>query len=109
MVESPVQGSSLTSQQFIQSREIAVVIPRLNKERTIAKVIEDFQRRSLERCSTFTTTTLRIRRLVSLKWSAKSAEAKALRSHPCLRAWTRIYTFLSVEMTPTRQTMLLVG
>jgi glycosyltransferase involved in cell wall biosynthesis len=42
--EAPSEDSSLIPQARIQSREIAVLIPCLNEERTIAKVIRDFRR-----------------------------------------------------------------
>ena len=42
--ESPAQNSLLTSRECIKNRRIAVLIPCLNEERTISKVIQDFQR-----------------------------------------------------------------
>jgi len=39
---SPAEASPLTSRKCIKNRKIAVLIPCLNKERTIAKVIQDF-------------------------------------------------------------------
>jgi len=41
---SSAENSPLTSQECMKSRKIAVLIPCFNEERTIAKVIQDFQK-----------------------------------------------------------------
>jgi glycosyltransferase involved in cell wall biosynthesis len=44
IAEAPAEDPPLTPPVHIQSRKIAVLIPCLNEERTIAKVIEDFRK-----------------------------------------------------------------
>ena len=41
---SPAEASPLISRKCIKNRKIAVLIPCLNEERTIAKVIQDFRK-----------------------------------------------------------------
>lgn len=43
IIQSAAENSPMTSQECIKSRKIAVLIPCLNEERTIAKVIQDFR------------------------------------------------------------------
>ena len=44
IAESPAEDSPLTPQEHIQHRKIAVLIPCLNEESTVAKVIRDFRK-----------------------------------------------------------------